>query len=120
VLNHLILLVNIPTGRSVGTVKLMGDNNLFDFGTVKLDTWSYVDFFDLQHNQAGNPSTFSFFEEEIVSRKKPTDNFRLRYALSTGNGPAFLRFRADLSRQDNNPSVTPRLNSYRLRFSYGS
>lgn len=120
VLNHVILLVNIPTGTSVGTLRLMGDNSLFDFGTVKLATWSYVDFFDLQHNQAGEPATFSFFEEEIVTRKKPTDNFRFRYALPTGNGPTNLRFRADLSRHDNNPSITPRLNSYRLRFSYGS
>lgn len=118
-LNHLILLVNIPSGHSTGTINLMGDNNLFDFGTVKLATWNHVDFFDLQYNSAGNPLTFSTFNGELISRREPTDNFRLSFSRDTGIGPGAVRFRADFARADNNPYVSPRLNSYRLRFNYG-
>jgi hypothetical protein len=117
-LNHVILLVNIPTGRSVGTVRLMGDGDLFDFGIVKLATWTYVDLFDLRYNSVGQPTTFSLHNGEIVSRRRPTDNFRLTYAKATGEGPSGLRFRADFLREPNNPTLSPRLAEYRIRFSY--
>jgi hypothetical protein len=113
-----VLLVNIPTGKSTGTVRLLGDRGLFDYGTVKLATWTLVDFFDLQFNSTGEPTTFSLYNGEIVSRRRPTDNLRLTYATATGRGPSGIRFRADFSREPNNPTLSPRLAEYRLRFSY--
>lgn len=118
-LNHVALLVNIPSGTYAGTFDLMGIQNLYDYGTVKLNTWSYVDFFDLQYNTAAAPATFSLYQNQLVSRRKPTDNYRIFYATDSGRGPTGVRFRADLLRQMNSPSVSPRLNSYRLRFAYG-
>lgn len=125
-LNHISLLINIPPATvdfpnpQVGTINLLGTGNLYDYGTVKLDTWSYVDFFDLQYNQTGTPSTFSFFDGEIVSRKKPTTNFRLGYNKATQTGPQAIRFRADLARSDGDPSTSPFLKTYRMRFAYAS
>lgn len=118
--NTIIMLVNIPADTSIGTFNLMGDFNLFDYGTVKLDTWDYIDFFDLENNQAGTPKTFSLFEGQLVTRRPTTDNYRLRYSVPTGRGPSALRFRADFERDQGNPNVTPRLSDYRLRFSFGS
>lgn len=125
-LNHIALIINIPPGTTnvpnpyIGTISLLGGNHLFDFGVVKLGTWSYVDFFDLQYNQVYEPMTFSIFDKEIVTRRKPTTNYRLRYSKSTAKGPSAVRLRADLARDDNNMHVTPKLNGYRVRFSYGN
>jgi hypothetical protein len=118
-LNHIVLLVNIPANTYAGTINLMGDLRLYEYGLVRLDNWSYVDFFDLQYNTANMPMTYSIFEGQLVTRRRPTDNFRLSYALTTGRGPTGIRLRADLSRDANSPNVTPMLNSYRLRFAYG-
>lgn len=125
-MNHIALLINIPRATStlpnpyIGTVQLMGDRDLSDFGTVKLGDWSFVSWFDMQYNQTGLAPTFTIHDGEILSRKKPTTNFRLQYASPTGAGPGAIRLRADLSRQVTNPHVSPKLTSYRLRFSYGS
>jgi hypothetical protein len=118
-LNHVALLVNIPSGTYAGTIDLMGALNLYDYGTVKLNSWSYVDFFDLQYNTAATPTTFSIYQNQLVTRRKPTDNYRFFYAVDSGRGPTGVRFRADFLREMNSPSVSPRLNSYRLRFAYG-
>ena len=123
--NHIALTINIPDPTSavpnpyLGVVSLLGTKNLYEYGTVKLGTWEYVDIFDLKYNQSGQPRTFSIHDKEIVSRRKPTNNFRIKYAQNTGNSPASLRFRADLSRPDNDQHTSPKLNSYRLRFLYG-
>lgn len=124
-LNHICALINIPDATDdyatpyIGTVNLLGSDNLRDYGTVKLATWNYVDPFKMQHNETGSPFTFTIMNEEIVSRRRPTSNFRLRYALKTNNAPDAVRVRADLSRSSYNQSVTPSLNFYRLRFGYG-
>lgn len=124
--NHVSLLINIPSPDKtagianpyIGLVDLMAGKFLSDFGTVKLATWNYINFFDLQYNQSGDPLSFSIYNGEIVSRRQPSINFRLQYKKSTSKGPDALRVRADLSRSINNMNVTPKLNSYRLRFSY--
>ncbi|HJS83573.1 MAG TPA: hypothetical protein VJ742_12140 [Nitrososphaera sp.] len=118
-LNHIALLVNIPSGNSSGTLNLLGGNNLFDYGTVKLGTWTYIDMFDMEYNQTGAQKTFTVNDGEIITRHKPTTNFRVRYSKDTGTSPAGVRFRADMERASNNPNITPKLKSYRLRFSYG-
>jgi len=118
-LNHIIMLANVPSGTSTGTVSLMGDTSLYEYGTVKLATWSYVSLFDLSYNTTGSPTTFTVHDGEIISRRQPTDNFRLRWSKATGRGPKGVRFRADLSRDFNSPTVSPRLSSYRLRFAFG-
>jgi len=128
-LNHVILLVQIPysTGDFPyiynGKISLMEDSDLQDFGTVKLATWKYVDFFQMQYNETGDPFTFTIKEvrpgiKEIISRRKPTDNFRLRYATALSTAPSGIRFRADLARSTDNPNVTPSLNNYRIKFLY--
>lgn len=125
-LNHVVLLINIPRPTTVqpypytGTVKLLGDNNLSNFGTVRLDAWSYVDFFDFQYNSLPNAKTFTIKDGEIISRRRPTDNLRLQYATTTNSGPSSVRFRADFSRSIENPHVSPVLDQYRLRFAYGA
>jgi hypothetical protein len=122
--NHVALLVNIPDSTLeypspyIGTINLMTDSSLDNFGTVKLDTWSYVDFFKLQNNQVNNASSFTIYNGEIISRKKPTNNFRLSYSRSTNAGPSSIRLRADLARVSSQQNATPLVNSYRLRFSY--
>lgn len=122
--NHIALLINIPESTIeypspyIGTINLMTDSSPEDFGTVKLDTWSYVDLFKMQSNQVNNANSFTIYNNEIISRKVPTDNFRLSYSRSTNSGPGAIRLRADLSRISSQQNSTPLVNSYRLRFSY--
>lgn len=122
--NHIALLINIPESTIeypspyIGTINLMTDSSPEDFGTVKLDTWSYVDLFKMQSNQVNNANSFTIYNNEIISRKAPTDNFRLSYSRSTNSGPGAIRLRIDLSRISSQQNATPLVNSYRLRFSY--
>lgn len=124
-LNHIIVLVQIPSATTVrpnpyvGTLDLMGDDDLNDFGTVKLGTWQYVDFFKMQYNEVDDPYTFTIYDGEIVSRRKPTTNFRIKYSKATSQAPTGVRVRIDLKRNTNNQYVTPIVKSYRLRFLYG-
>jgi hypothetical protein len=131
-LNHVIVLVNIPLkkGRSgvaqttpeipfLGVLTLMDGDNLYEYGTVKLSNWRYVDLFQLKFNESGQPRTFSIYDGYIISRRKPSNNFLLKYSKSTGFAPQAIRLRCDMKRALQNPSVTPTLKSYRLRFSYG-
>lgn len=126
--NHIALAVNIPpltavTGVAnpyIGTLGLMNNHNLYQFGTVKLADWSYVDFFDLQYNTVGTPPTFTIYNGEIISRRQPTANYRLSYNKPSNNTIPAVRLRADLSRDNTNMHITPQLNSYRLRFQYGN
>ncbi len=128
-LNHVILLITIPATTSDaprvydGKITLMEDANLNEFGTVKLATWNYVDFFTMQYNEVDAPFSFTIREtstskKEIISRRQPTDNLRFRYAKDTGKGPDAVRVKVDLKRSTDNPSVTPSLDLYRLRFLY--
>lgn len=117
--NQIIILSNIPSGKGPGTLKLLASGNLNDFGTVKFDDWNYVDFFDMQYNQNSSHKTFTINSGQIVSRYKPSDNFRLTFSRSTGKGPTAVRLRADLLRDFNKSKITPKLNSYRIRFSFG-
>lgn len=129
--NLISLLINIPPTAStpglnpyIGVLKLMQNHNLYDFGTVKLNDWKYIDFFDLQYNTIGIPNTFTIYNGQIISRRQPTTNYRLSYkkANSAGSisGSEAIRVRADLSRDISNMNVTPQLNSYQLKFMYGN
>lgn len=122
-LNHIVVMVRIPNNAVednafIGALNLMSDKNLYDFGKVHLAKWNYVDFFAMQYNEYAQPKTFTMHNGEIISRRKPTTNFELRYATSTGTGPENVRLRIDMSRSRNTPNVTPSVDSYRLRFSY--
>lgn len=123
-INHIILLVQIPAvsvayrNPYVGALDLMGDDDLFKFGIAKLATWKYVDVFKMQYNEVNQPYTFTIYNNEVISRRQPTTNFRIKYSKATQLGPTAVRLRADLSRDQNDPSVTPVLKSYRLRFLY--
>lgn len=123
--NHIILLINIPpTTESspnsyLGTLELMGGDALFNYGAVRLDTWQHVDLFHMQHNEVGEPKTFTIHNGEIISRRKPSTDFRLRYATATGEAPDAVRLRVDMSRSIDNSTVSPLLSGYRLKFAYG-
>lgn len=128
-LNHIIMLVTIPVATDDaprvydGKIILMENSSLYDFGTVKLATWTYVDFFHMQYNEVDTPFSFTIREvgtnrKEIISRRKPTDNFRFKYAKATGNGPDAVRLKVDLSRSTGEPTVSPSLDLYRMRFLY--
>jgi hypothetical protein len=124
-LNHVCVLINIPEATEeyphpyIGTIDLMGDSDLFEFGSVKLGTWQYVDLFHLKYNEVGQPQTFTIYNNEIISRREPTTNFRLRYSKSTDGSPNAIRVRADLSRSALNQHVAPSIDACRLRFLYG-
>lgn len=122
-MNHIVLLVRIPfsAGESdpyMGAVSLLGGDNLYRYGAVHLAKWNYVDLFTMKYNESGQPRTFTIEKNEIISRRPPTTNYQLRYTIETGEGPAAVLLRAELSRSRNNPNVTPALDQYRLRFSY--
>lgn len=125
-LNHVSLLINIPHASQaypnpyIGNVSLMGRDNLQNYGVVKLDTWNYVDIFDMTYNSLQESNVFTITGKEIVGLRKPTDNFRLRYSTKSAIAPSAVRFRADLSRTINNPNITPILHEYRMRFTYGN
>lgn len=126
--NHIVLLINIPPLSTItgsispynGSLQLMQTHRLYQFGTVKLADWNYIDFFDLQYNTVGTPTTFTILNGQLISRRQPTVNFRLKYNEASGQGAESIRFRADLSRSYDNSHVTPQLKSYQLRFLYGN
>lgn len=123
-LNQIILLINIPKSSDSavipyqGQIDLVAPDQLYQYGTVKLATWQYVDLFKMQYNEEGEPYSFTIYNKELISRRLPTDNFRLKYTKLSGNAPAAIRLRADLNRASTNPNTTPYLNLYRLRFAY--
>lgn len=123
--NNIVTIVNIPDGTSavptpyIGTLNIMAGASLTDFGTVKLGDWSYVDTHKFTYNQVNDPTSFTIYNNEIITRRQPTNNFRLSYRNSTEAGPKAIRLRADLSRTESNSKTTPILDSYRIRFSYG-
>lgn len=122
--NHVALMLRIPEDGDIasvyaGAVSLLGDRSLMEYGTVRLDNWSYVDFFTMQFNETGQPKTFTIHDGEIISRRKPTTNFLLKYAQDAGNGIRGLRLRADMTRSVNNANITPSIDQYRIRFSFG-
>lgn len=122
--NHIVAMADIPAATVVnpspyiGTFNIMVGANLADFGVVKLDNWTYVDLYKFQNNQVNEPNSFTIFNGEIISRKKPTDNLKLSYKKQTANAPASIRLRADLSRSPQYAKATPVLDSYRIRFAY--
>lgn len=123
-LNHIALIINIPQSGAVtqvqtGALSLLGGSNLYDYGEVRLDEWSFVDLFTMQYKESGSPKTFTIHNGEIISRRKPANNFLLKYMTPTGTAPEGVRFRADFTRRGNNPYISPKLEGYRLRFLYG-
>lgn len=123
-LNHIGVMINIPEATEanplpyIGTFNIMTDDLLTNYGTVKLDNWTYVDTYKFQNNQTNDASTFTIYNKEIVSRKEPTNNFRLTYKTPTTASPEALRLRADFTRANSSSTSTPIFDLYRVRFSY--
>ena len=122
--NHVAVMAEIPdyTASSpapyIGSFSIMADSDLFDYGVVKLDDWIYVDPYKFETNLTSESRAFTIYNNEIVSRKKPTDNFRLIFNTARGVAPSAVRFRADFTRSNSFAHVTPILDFYRIRFSY--
>jgi len=124
-LNHVAMTIDIPAATTdhptpyLGTIDLMVGEDLSAFGKVRLGEWVYVDPFKMEYNEIDEPMTFTIYNGEVISRRRPTTNFELRYAKPTGRGTSAIRFRADLQRSNDDDSVTPILDKYSIRFSYG-
>ena len=123
--NHISLIVQIPLSGPVpdvhlGEVNLMAGTDLHSYGETFLEKWRYVSFFDLQYKEKDPKApAFTIHNGEIITRRKPTNNYMMKYARATGNAPHSVRIRADLARSTSVASASPQLRSYRLRFSYG-
>jgi hypothetical protein len=124
-LNHIAITANIPeatesyTTPYLGTLDIMVQDSLDNYGSVKLGTWSYVDFFHMKYNESDQPYTFTINDGEIISRRKPTANFRLKYTKPNDRDITAVRVRVDMERSNYNDSTSPSLKGYSLRFSYG-
>lgn len=127
--NHIGITLLIPrSGTSAypneGSIELMQDNSLSDYGSVRLANWSYLDIFQLLNNVNPGANVFSTFSDgdkiQIVSRKKPSNNLRLKYSTANSVRNQKIRVRADLNRPESDPSISPVLHSYRVRFRYSS
>lgn len=122
--NHIVVMTNIPEASEanpspyIGTLNIMVGSNLDEFGIVKLDNWTYVDLYKFQNNQVNEPNSFTIYNNEIISRKRPTDNFRLTYKKQTSTSPENVRLRVDFARSSQYAKATPILDSYRVRFAY--
>lgn len=118
--NHIVLILDIPdlTNSYAGSFEIMVGDKLTSYGNVKLDDWIFVDYYHLANNNTNDAKVFTIYNDEIISRRKPTNNFRLSYNKSTSAGPEMIRLRADLSSSNNNTNSSPYLDSYRVRFSY--
>ena len=123
-MNHIAITMRIPEDGQIssvhaGSLVLMSNNALSNFGTVHLAKWDYIDFFNLQFNDSGDRPTFTVHNGEIITRRRPTTNFLMKYAVRNGNNVHNVRLRADMSRDKDSPNTTPFIDDYRLRFSIG-
>lgn len=123
--NHVAMIANIPaaiqgTTPYVGIFNIMSDDALTNYGAVNLDFWTYVDNYKFVNNQVDDAKSFTIYNKEIVSRRKPTDNYRVNFHQATNESPQAIRLRADFTRNENSTTITPILDSYRVRFSYES
>lgn len=121
--NHVALLVNIPSASGsttpyTGVFQVMSNDSLANYGNVNLDWLTYVDNYKFSTNQLDDAKTFTIYNQELITRRKTTDNYRLTYYQQTNAGPDAIRLRADLSRTENDTHISPILDSYRVRFSY--
>jgi len=123
--NHIAMVINIPEATQtnaspyLGSVNLMNDVSLLSIGSVRLGEWVYIDEFHMRHNDIGLAKAFTIIDGEIVSRKKPTTNMRVRYSKNTESGPSSIRVKAELSRDLESDALTPVINQYSVKFSYG-
>jgi len=123
--NHIAVVVNIPeatqsnTSPYLGSIDIMSGSRLSSWGTLRLAEWKYLDMFHMEHNDIGDTKTFTIYNNELVSRKIPTTNMRLRYIKSTESGPEAVRLKAELNRDQDSDMVTPIIKQYSVKFSYG-
>ncbi len=125
--NSIVFAINIPGVSGASLSPYIGSLafDIAEYGTIKLSDMTYVDPYKFQddgYRDATNTSPnkwFTIHNNELVTRTKTTNNYRLRYAVESGNAPQAVRLRADLSRFEEDNTITPILDSYRVRFSYG-
>ena len=123
-LNHIAMTIAIPSNSIaypnvyVGSIKLMNEGGLQNYGVVRLGTRKYVDFFDFKYNYVEDSDIFTIYDEDVLTFNPPTDNYRISYIRSTEAGPPAVRLRADFFRDQIHSEISPHLRSYRLRFAY--
>lgn len=122
--NHIALVIDVPESSAssanpyIGTLDIMLDDELTDFGQVKLADWKYVDYEYFEKNPAV-PNIFTIYDNEVVSTTKPSTEFKLSYnKVVEDREDQYIRFRADLTRSKTSVAIAPSINKYTLRFSY--
>jgi hypothetical protein len=124
--NSIVLVVDIPAASEVSSVPYIGSVafRAQDFGLVKLSDLVYVDIHKFQdggYRDLTNVSPnkwFTIYNDEIITRSRTTDNYRISYSSKTDGGPDSVRVRAELSRSSKAKNLTPMIDSYRIKFSY--
>jgi len=106
-------------GSSSGSISLMNGISLSNYGSVFLNYYSYVDSFDFRINRSATDKVFTIDtylgNKEILCRSIIQDDSRIIYRSNQESKIESIRFRADLSRF-NNQYATPSLISYRVKF----
>lgn len=124
--NSIVFAVNIPASSGASLSPYIGSVafDVREYGTIKLSDMTFVDLYkfgDDGYRDSTNTSPnkwFTIYNNEIVTRTKTTNNYRLRYMTESGNAPLAIRLRAELKRFEDDNTTSPILDSYRIRFSY--
>src|SRR5690606_29075136 len=72
-LNHLAMTILIPPNTTafpnvyVGSINLMNDNSLQNYGKVRLSSVKYVDFFDFKYNYSKDSNVFTINNNRIIT-----------------------------------------------------
>lgn len=102
-----------------GTITLMEDATLANYGLVYLDYYSYVDPLEFKKNRSVYDYVFTienfFGNKEIFSRTDIRSNSRIFYFTNNPNKVESIRVRADISRSQN-PIGSPTIDSFTVRF----
>ena len=102
-----------------GSITLMDDKNLSDYGLVYLDYYSYVDPLEFKKNRSVYDYVFTienfFGNKEIFSRSDIRSNSRIFYLTNNPNKVEAIRVRADISRSQN-PIGSPAIDSFTVKF----
>lgn len=102
-----------------GSITLMEDKTLANYGLVYLDYYSYVDPLEFKKNRSVYDYVFTienfFGNKEIFSRSDIRSNSRIFYFTNNPNKIESIRVRADISRSQN-PIGSPTIDSFTLKF----
>lgn len=116
--NNIQIAIDIPKSAN-GSISLMQDTNLSNYGMIYLNNYGYVDFLEFKKNKSIFDYVFTidnvYGNKEILSRQDISSNSRLFYYTNNPDRIEQVRLRADLTRS-RNPIGSPSLDSFTLKF----